>query len=715
MIREDADYLLALSFHAKLEQGAAMGPPDRVEMDFHDQGLKEQKENYGGGYLDNDKDMVRINLKKYEYRDPEALVKIKYPRRGMWLGCVWIAASLLMIYTCLFNSYSSLIDHLLTTAQFNQIRDPKADRYSGQSGDLNGTYFPAIDYSACLNSIQTYVQYARILDFQYCGWYLVAVLFAYSPYRLQQDSAIRRDRRGRLLALLVWPLLTLLSLDCFYALGLLQQALYTSMKYKMTVPILGVHPLLACLLLLCTALLLTKTTLMVMQECGIKNWGMFSTLDETKSRRGSSNTLKPANIRIRQKSKEAASLTNVIEDLNRMQAVEDLNRMLAFTSVNTSVIKEERSDNEKRIEDLKAIISGFNNGPSRVQTVRPEARFASCFAKFTISYFALGFGALYTWQLVRSIWFLESMQDMKLEMEGNSTVLTNGKIELNVTDLLNSKLGHLALPVNLGFNIPLAFYDLTNIFDIDVVLSEVSDLVLVPVKCLVWMMASTLLLFSTCCAHKLLAGPFRFLFASSTLHSFTVMRQTFSVLLLVYGDLSENQELQELFVMSVVSFGTILVNWLVLESWCSGSIKIGLRNKGLGVCIYMTSDESFGLSSFRWAEKRTLRSASEATVKKCAEDIRKFFAEFENESAEVIRKACAEMENVSAEVIRKECAEMENEMAQIIRKACANMENKMAEAIRKECAEMENKITYNVAPKAEERLDDQYLKRLDIV
>ena len=43
------------------------------------------------------------------------------------------------------------------------------------------------------------------------------------------------------------------------------QALYTSMKYKMTVPILGVHPLLACLLLLCTALLLTKTTLMVMQ------------------------------------------------------------------------------------------------------------------------------------------------------------------------------------------------------------------------------------------------------------------------------------------------------------------------------------------------------------------------------------------------------------------------------------------------------------------
>jgi len=307
------------------------------------------------------------------------------------------------------------------------------------------------------------------------------------------------------------------------------------------------------------------------------------------------------------------------------------------------------------------------------------------------------------------------MQDMKLEMEGNSTVLTNGKIELNVTDLLNSKLGHLALPVNLGFNIPLAFYDLTNIFDIDVVLSEVSDLVLVPVKCLVWMMASTLLLFSTCCAHKLLAGPFRFLFASSTLHSFTVMRQTFSVLLLVYGDLSENQELQELFVMSVVSFGTILVNWLVLESWCSGSIKIGLRNKGLGVCIYMTSDESFGLSSFRWAEKRTLRSASEATVKKCAEDIRKFFAEFENESAEVIRKACAEMENVSAEVIRKECAEMENEMAQIIRKACANMENKMAEAIRKECAEMENKITYNVAPKAEERLDDQYLKRLDIV
>jgi len=58
---------------------------------------------------------------------------------------------------------------------------------------------------------------------------------------------------------------------------------------------------------------------------------------------------------------------------------------------------------------------------------------------------------------------------------------------------------------------------------------------------------------------------------------------------------------------------------------------------------------------------------------------------------------------------------MENEMAQIIRKACANMENKMAEAIRKECAEMENKITYNVAPKAEERLDDQYLKRLDIV
>jgi len=266
--------------------------------------------------------------------------------------------------------------------------------------------------------------------------------------------------------------------------------------------------------------------------------------------------------------------------------------------------------------------------------------------------------------------------------------------------LLNSKLGHLALPVNLGFNIPLAFYDLTNIFDIDVVLSEVSDLVLVPVKCLVWMMASTLLLFSTCCAHKLLAGPFRFLFASSTLHSFTVMRQTFSVLLLVYGDLSENQELQELFVMSVVSFGTILVNWLVLESWCSGSIKIGLRNKGLGVCIYMTSDESFGLSSFRWAEKRTPRSASEATVKKCAE---------------VLRKACAEMENVSAEVIRKECAEMENEMAQIIRKACANMENKMAEAIRKECAEMENKITYNVAPKAEERLDDQYLKRLDIV
>jgi len=692
-----------------------MGPPDRVEMDFHDQGLKEQKENYGGGYLNNDKDMVRINLKKYEFRDPEALVKIKYPRRGMWLGCVWIAASLLMIYTCLFNSYSSLIDHLLNTAQFNQIRDPKADRYSGQSGDLNGTYFPAIDYSACLNSIQTYVQYARILDFQYCGWYLVAVLFAYSPYRLQQDSAIRRDRRGRLLALLVWPLLTLLSLDCFYALGLLQQALYTSMKYKMTVPILGVHPLLACLLLLCTALLLTKTTLMVMQECGIKNWGMFSTLDETNRRRGSSNTLKPANIRIRKKSKEAASLTNVIEDLNRMQAVEDLNRMLAFTSVNTSVIKEERSDNEKRIEDLKAIISGFNNGPSRVQTVPPEARFASCFAKFTISYFALGFGALYTWQLVRSIWFLESMQDMKLEMEGNSTVLTNGKIELNVTDLLNSKLGHLALPVNLGFNIPLAFYDLTNILDIDVVLSEVSDLVLVPVRCLVWMMASTLLLFSTCCAHKLLAGPFRFLFASSTLHSFTVMRQTFSVLLLVYGDLSENQELQELFVMSVVSFGTILVNWLVLESWCSGSIKIGLRNKGLGVCIYMTSDESFGLSSFRWAEKRTLRSASEATVKKCAEDIRKFFAEFENVSAEVIRKACAEMENVSAEVIRKECAEMENEMAQIIRKACANMENKMAEAIRKECAEMENKITYNVDPKAEERLDDQYLKRLDIV
>jgi len=662
--------------------------------------------------------MLRINLKKYEFRDPEALVKIKYPRRGMWLGCVWIAASLLMIYTCLFNSYSSLIDHLLNTAQFNQIRDPKADGCSDQSGDLNGTYFPAIDYSACLNSIQTYVQYARILDFQYCGWYLVAVLFAYSPYRLQQDSAIRRDRRGRLLALLVWPLLTLLSLDCFYALGLLQQALYTSMKYKMTVPILGVHPLLACLLLLCTALLLTKTTLMVMQECGIKNWGMFSTLDETNRsalRRGSSNTLKPANIRIRQKSKEAASLTNVIEDLNRMQAVEDLNRMLAFTSVNTSVIKEERSDNEKRIEDLKAIIAGFNNGPSRVQTVRPEARFASCFAKFTISYFALGFGALYTWQLVRSIWFLESMQDMNLEMEGNSTVLTNGKIELNVTDLLNSKLGHLALPVNLGFNIPLAFYDLTNIFDIDVVLSEVSDLVLVPVKCLVWMMASTLLLFSTCCAHKLLAGPFRFLFASSTLHSFTVMRQTFSVLLLVYGDLSENQELQELFVMSVVSFGTILVNWLVLESWCSGSIKIGLRNKGLGVCIYMTSDESFGLSSFRWAEKRTLRSASEATVKKCAEDIRKFFAEFENESAEVIRKACAEMENVSAEVIRKECAEMENEMAQIIRKACAEMENVSAEVIRKESAEMENKITYNVAPKAEERLDDQYLKRLDIV
>ena len=38
---------------------------------------------------------------------------------------------------------------------------------------------------------------------------------------------------------------------------------------------------------------------------------------------------------------------------------------------------------------------------------------------------------------------------------------------LSVTDLLNSKLGHLALPVNLGFNIPLAFYDLTNIFDID--------------------------------------------------------------------------------------------------------------------------------------------------------------------------------------------------------------------------------------------------------
>ncbi|XP_023340199.1 uncharacterized protein LOC111710361 [Eurytemora carolleeae] len=401
-----------------------------------------------------------------------------------WLSGLMMVHNLLCIYTIFLNSYSAIINHVITYAPTNQIRSTLG---FGFSGNLIGSlYFDSADV---IVNVPDYISRSIFVDLVYLFEMLAFTVLGYIGARCK-------------LPRLTYPLCVWLFLHSFFALGMLQQALFYSFKYKLNVTILDMHPVLAILVLAVATVTAFYVSLQVYDEC---------------------------------------------------------------------TGNDEGNETEKISEQLKMTDS------SDVKSTEVEcSKFLRCCSRVFLILLGLAVLAFCLYIQVGVILLCEDPASLPSLTFNNKSYPTINGVMFYVKNDLDLKHEHEALPINLGFNLPMEFYSLkfnSICEDCDkfVVYRSYSSTSLMVVQATIWGLAAIKLLLNTifsCCGSHTQSNFFRILLCSSLLHFYTIFIQSMS---LAPFKNSYNYALWTLIAESVAGFFINLIV-LVLFEICSARL-----------------------------------------------------------------------------------------------------------------------------------------------
>jgi hypothetical protein len=393
-----------------------------------------------------------------------------------WLCGIMMTGILLGCYTLAMNSGSAVIKHILNYAETNSIRSTLGFGFSGNF--LHSLYF--IDKSI-LENVYCYVGLAKTIDLVYISLFLFCAAVAVVGQRC----------KARILSV---PVVTWLGANALYLLGLTQQALFYSLKYKLSVYILEMHPVIAVIVLAAATAGMWIVYSAVAKECKL--------------------TCLPLLMR------------------NRKEMVEELQKE---ADADEEKIKVNFFDTKPRTSPKKR-----TGEPGLVDAI---LKFSSRFYIIVLSLSVLAF-CMYT--QVGTYLLYRDPSTLPTVTINNETYPTLNGVVFYVYKDLDLKHEHVALPIYLGLNLPMEFYSLkqpalcSDSTEKCVPLASWSSNNLLLAQTAVWALAAfEMLLYSICCCCNMSSSRvvmFRILLLSAALHFYTIFRQHLTLLLFANND-----------------------------------------------------------------------------------------------------------------------------------------------------------------------------------
>ncbi|XP_023340194.1 uncharacterized protein LOC111710360 isoform X2 [Eurytemora carolleeae] len=452
----------------------------------------------------------------------------KYP----WLCGLMIVYILLGYYTIFLNSYSSLINHIILYSQTNQIRSTLG---FGFSGNLVGYLYFEDVYA--IRNIPDYISKAMGADLRYLLFQLLMTISGYNAARFKLFTCRLLCDSVRLKKCMQTALLSLvcgwLFLDSAYSLGLLQQAVFYTIKYKLNVNILGMHPILAILVLAVATVIGFYISFQVLNEC---------TSDKEKKTENKSG-------KISNKFKEMSENNDPVLPIF----------VLAVATASAFYVSVQESGYDGRKSKPGKISNMFK------KTAAPQV-ICSKFLRFCSRVYLILLGltvlAFSIYIQVGVILLRADPAYLPSVTYNNESYPTMNGVTFYVKEDLDLKHEHVALPINLGFNLPMEFYSLnfnSSCTDCEefILSQSYSSTSLMVVQATIWGLAATKLLLNTiCCGSHTQSNLFRILLWSSLLHFYTILRQSWSMV-----RFCGNSGLSILIVLSAAGF---VINLVIL-------------------------------------------------------------------------------------------------------------------------------------------------------